>query len=117
MIEILSLVFLCRRNGSLALQKGLNVVAWVLYTIAGWFVAEIAGLFLGTLLFGNIDPKVLTDRAVFDKSNIYGLMALGLISGFGGYLIVRAILEKKPDPSEKNMGKVDINDLKPPGKN
>ncbi len=102
MIEILALVFLCRKNGNLAAQKGLPPGKWKWYTVLGWITAEIAGFIIGVLLFGN--------------ENIYGLMAIGLISAFGGYLIVKSILEKKPDTFDEDINKIGINDLRPPRK-
>lgn len=103
MIEIIALIFLCKKNGALALQKGLNSRRWKLYTVLGWIVAEMTGLIFGMALFGN--------------GNLYGLLGLGLVSAFGGYLIVKAILEKKPDSFDEDINKIGVNDLQPPRKN
>ncbi|MCB0709497.1 MAG: hypothetical protein KDC15_08935 [Chitinophagaceae bacterium] len=35
----------------------------------------------------------------FGTGNLIGLMAIGLASAFGGYLLIRYILEKKPNDS------------------
>jgi hypothetical protein len=102
MIEIIALFFLCRKNGSLAKQKGLPPRAWWLNTIAAWVVAEMVGVFLGLALFG--------------QGNLSGLMALALVSAFGGYLLVKAILEKKPDALEDDIDEIGIDDLRPPKK-
>ena len=117
MIEIFALIFLCRKNGNLALQKGLSAGTWKLYTILGWFAAEILGLLFGMLLFGNISAEALTNVAAFENSNIYGLVAIGWISAFGGYLVVKAALEKKPDSFDEDINKISVNDLRPPQKN
>lgn len=69
MLEIVALFFLCRMNGKLAAQKGLKAGTWKIYTVLAWIVAEIAGLILGLLLFG--------------QDNLAGLMAIAIVSAFG----------------------------------
>jgi hypothetical protein len=44
------------------------------------------------------------------------LAGIGLASAFGGYLIVRAILEKKPDAYEDDIDNIGVDDLRPPVK-
>lgn len=100
MVDIVALFFLCRINGKLAVQKGLKASQWRLYTILAWFVAEVMGLMLGMLLFG--------------QDNLTGLMALGLVSAFGGYLYIKHLLEKKPDVLEDDINKIGTDDLQPP---
>ncbi len=117
MPEIIILFFLCRKMGDLAVQKGLSTITWKLYTILGFFAAEIAGIILGLSLFGNIDVNALSTVEQLQKTNIYGLEAFALISAFGGYLIVKSILEKKPDSFDEDINKISINDLRPPQKN
>ena len=102
MIEIIALIFLCKKNGQLAIQKGLPAGKWKWYTVLGWLAAEITGLIFGIMLFGN--------------GNIYGLMGIGLVSAFGGYLIVKSILEKMPDSFDEDINKIGVNDLRPPDK-
>ena len=102
MLEIIALIFLCKMNGALALKKGLKPGSWKLYTIFAWIVAEITGMVLGIIFFG------------FDKKDIYSLMAIGLVSAFGGYLFVRAILEKKLDVIEEDINRIGVDDLQPP---
>ena len=103
MIEVIALFFLCKKNGALAVQKGLPAAKWKWYTVLGWIIAEMTGLFFGMLLFGN--------------GNLYGLLAIGIISAFGGYLIVKAMLEKMPDTFDEDINKIGVNDLQPPRKN
>ena len=116
LIDIIALYFLCKRNGILAVKKGLNANKWKWYTILGWLSAEIIGLIFGILLFGTGNLENLTDINSLEKSNFYGLVAIGLISAFGGYLIVKSILEKKPDLFDEEINKIGVNDLRPPGK-
>ena len=40
MLEIVALIFLTRKIGSLAERKGLKVGTWKFYTILAWFGAE-----------------------------------------------------------------------------
>jgi hypothetical protein len=102
MIEIIALIFLCRKNGQLAERKGLSPNRWKWYTVAGWVTAEFLGIILGVMLFGTMD--------------MYGLFAIGLVSAFGGYLYVNALLKKMPDDVEEDVDKIGISDLQPPRK-
>lgn len=117
MIEFFALIFLCKKNGDLALSKGVSVLKWKLITIGGWFLAEFIGLFFGILLFGSSALINIKSIDSIDKSQLYGLMAIGLISAFGGYLIVKSALEKMPDSFEDDINKINVNDLRPPQKN
>jgi len=99
-LQIVLIFFLIRRNGALAIRKGLKVVPWKLFTALAWFAAELTGWLLGALLFGN--------------TNIVAISSIGLLSAFGGYLIVRAILERKPDHIDEDINRIGVDDLKPP---
>ncbi len=116
LVEIIALFFLCRKNGALAVKKGLPASKWKWLTILGWFVAEFAGLILGMMIFGTSNFEKVTDINDLEKGNLYGIWAIGMVSAFGGYLFVRSILEKKPDMFEEDINKIGINDLRPPGK-
>ena len=83
MIEIIVLYFLTKSIGGTAVKKGLAPGRWKLMTVMSWIGFELMGLILGMVLFGT--------------ENIYSLMALGIVSAFGGYLMVKYILDKKPD--------------------
>ena len=117
MIEFFALIFLCKKNGALALSKGVSVLKWKLLTILGWFVAEVIGFIFGIMLFGKSYLVNVKSIDSIDKSDLYGLMAIGLISAFGGYLLVKAALEKMPDSFEDDINKINVNDLRPPQKN
>lgn len=99
MLEIVALIFLCKRNGEVALKKGLKPGAWKLYTVLAWLGAEIVGVILGIILF--------------TQENILGVIALGLVSAFGGYLIIKSILDKKPDIFDDEINRIGVDDLKP----
>jgi hypothetical protein len=104
MLEILAIIFLTKKNGVLAIKKGLKPGTWKLYTVVAWITTEIIGMIVGISFMG-----IGTD-------NILGLAGIGLASAFGGYLIVRAILEKKPDAYEDDIDNIGVDDLRPPVK-
>ncbi len=105
MLEIIVIVFVCIHNKNLAVQKKLKPFPWIMYTIAAWVTVEIIGLGLAVFVL-NIST-----------SNLLGLTGIGLFSGFGGYLIVRAVLEKKADPvNEDDIDRIRAEDLQPPPK-
>lgn len=91
MLEIIILYFLCKHIGKLALSKGLKPLPWKIYTILAWIAAEFIGVILGAVLFGiNIETLKYT-------SELSRLMFFSLLCAFGGYLLVRKILENRPD--------------------
>ncbi len=90
MIEIIVLYFLCKQMGAAALQKGLKPSKWKILTVVAWITGEFAGLIMGVMLFG------------FDQNNLLGLMAFAVACAFGGYLLVRASLEKMPSIPQDN---------------
>jgi len=100
MLEIIALVFLTRRIGRLAILKGLKPSSWKRYTIAAWFACEIFGCVVAAVLFGY--------------DNLFSIVSIGLGCAFGGYLMVRAILEAKPDILDEEINSISADDLKPP---
>jgi hypothetical protein len=100
MLEIIALIFITKEMGKLSLQKGLNPRTWKLYTIAGWFAAEIFGIAVGLFLLNSRD--------------LIALSLLGCIFAVGGFLIVRAALQNKPDETRKeDINRIGVDDLKP----
>jgi hypothetical protein len=102
MLEIIALIVLCKKNGNLATQKGLKPGTWKWYTVLAWIVAEMIGVMLGIALFG--------------QENIIGIMSLGLVSAFGGYLFIKSVLDKKPDSFDEEINRIGVDDLHPPRK-
>lgn len=92
MIEIIVLIILAINIGKVATRKGEKPVKWQVLTVIGWVVAELLGVMLGIMFFG--------------KGNLIGLMLLGLISAVGGYLIVKAQLDKIPDHLEDDINNI-----------
>ena len=100
MLEIIALIFFTKHIGKIAIQKGLKPGMWKAYTVACWVVFEIAGIATGVLLFNQTD--------------FLPLMFLGLISAFGGFLLIRSILQKKPDATpDDDINSIGVDDLKP----
>lgn len=83
MLELIALIFLTREIGKLAESKGLKPLRWKIYTIAGWILTEIAGIFAGVMLFG--------------KDNIFSVVLVGLTFAITSYFIIKAQLNKLPD--------------------
>ncbi|HMO61248.1 MAG TPA: hypothetical protein PKC39_01170 [Ferruginibacter sp.] len=102
MLEIIALIFLCRKNGTLAAQKGLKPGVWKLYTVLAWLLAEFIGIGLGLSMFG--------------KTNLIAVGMVGLFTAFGGYLLIKFILENKPGNFTDDVNKIGIDDLRPPKK-
>ncbi len=84
MLEIIALIFLTKKIGQIAVSKGLKPGSWKLYTILAWIAFEFTGLIAGIMLFG------------YDRNNLFGILGFGLVCAFGGYLLVKSILEKRP---------------------
>ena len=109
MVDIIVLIFLCWKNSKKAIRKGLSPRKWIWYTIAGWLITEFVGLLLGVMLLGK------TSLLLYNNQDYSALFAMCLISAFGGYLYVRAKLEKMPDSiNDDDINKIGVSDLQPP---
>lgn len=81
MIEIFALIFLARKIGDLAVQKGKRPGRWKLYMVLCWFAFEVAGFFVGAII----------------SQNIFLAFLLGLACAVGGYLLMKYKLDQMPD--------------------
>ena len=100
MLDLIVLYFLAKSIGVLAIKKGLPPLRWKLILIGVWLTFEMLGLVIGVVIFGT--------------GNLYGLLAFGLASAFGGYLLIRYILEKKPDNDiDEDVNRIGVKDLSP----
>ena len=97
MIDLILLIFLCRQIGNIARRKGLAPRKWIFNTVLTWLGFELIGLFIGVMLFG-FDKN--------DEKSLYGLMAFAMACGFGGYLLVKSTLDKKPDPMDDEINNI-----------
>ena len=107
MVDIIALYFICKKMGKLAIQKGLKPGVWKLYTVLAWFGAGMFGiLFLGMGFYTQVNDII---------ENFLLIMLIGLFSSFGGYLIIKSVLQKKPDSfDERDINSIGIDDLRPP---
>ncbi|RYY65937.1 MAG: hypothetical protein EOO13_16490 [Chitinophagaceae bacterium] len=85
MLDIIILVFLVIQVGNKARRKGLNVLKWRVLLVVAWITAEFLGLLLGVMLLG------------YDQANLPSLLLIGIVSAFGGYLLIKYNLDKYPD--------------------
>jgi hypothetical protein len=94
MLDIIILFFLCRGIKKLALEKNLKPRRWITYTIVSWFVFEGIGFNLALYWNGFTNIKTLSEIARITIENP-GIVFFSLFCGYGGYLLVKFILEKK----------------------
>lgn len=113
LVEIIALIFLCRKNGQLALQKGLKPGVWKIYTVIAWIIAEFTGCLIGVLMFVKMP---INSALQIPQSDLLGISMIALFAAFGGYLLIRYILENKPGDSNNNINEIGIDDLQPPRK-
>ena len=114
LVEIIALIFLCKKNGQVALQKGLKPGLWKLYTVIAWIVAEFTGCVIGIMMFVKMP---ITDARQIPQSDLVAISMIALFAAFGGYLLIRYILENKPNDINYDIKQIGIDDLQPPRKN
>lgn len=116
MFEIFLLAFLSYRNGQRAKEKGQNVVAWAIYTVLAFLGGMMLGIFMVIFvfcrndidlnLFSSLDPKI-RDAAQQQLLQVVGNNPLHMVTiemfAIGGYLLVRALLDKKPGKKEPEV--------------
>jgi hypothetical protein len=98
MLEIIALIFLTKKIGALAEQKGLKPGTWKLYTVLCWFGCEILGAIIGVVILGG--------------DNIILGVLLGLGCAVGSYFVLKANLNKRPDVDDE-INKIGVSDLYP----
>ena len=102
MLDIIILFFLCRNIGRMARAKGLTPLRWQLFTIVAWIVCEIIGMNLALGWMGYAEIKTLNAMmAIIIKHP--GIVMFSLFCAFGGALLVRYSLERKPDADQSGM--------------
>ena len=99
MLEIVAIILLSKKNGKLAVQKGLKSGTWVLYSVLCWIGFEIAGVLVGIISFG--------------QENIIPVYLLALILAASSYFFIRSILDKKPDAIDEDINRIGVRDLYP----
>jgi hypothetical protein len=94
MIELILLFFMCRHTGRLAAAKGLSPLTWRIFTVIAFFLFEIIGLGLA-MAQKNITPPKTLQEAQQVAVDHPGLSFFAMFVGAGGYLLIRAWLERK----------------------
>lgn len=84
-MDLILLIYLCVQIGRKAREHGLSASAWRWRLALTWLGCEFLGLIIGTMLFG------------FDRNDPIGLAMFAFACAFGGYLLVKASLDKKID--------------------
>jgi len=109
MFDLLIALLLGINNGSRARVKGQRPWLWIFITMIFMFVGEIIGMIIVLLFFNNgvVDFRALSaaspsmDQIMQQLINLFynnmSHAALILLCSFGGYLLVRYILERMPD--------------------
>jgi len=116
MLELIMMTFLSFRNGVRAKTKDQNPFMWGFIT----FFAYIAAMVIGTLFviqlfchgaidldhFSSLDLKA-RNAAAQQLAQVLSANPLNIVTidlfGIGGYLLIRYILEKKPNKKEPEV--------------
>ena len=99
MLELIAIIFLSKKNGRLAAQKGLKPGLWILYTVLCWFGFEFAGILAGV--------------AVFGKEYLMPIYLLCILLAASSYFFIRSVLNKKPDTMDEDINRIGVKDLYP----
>lgn len=116
MYRILILGYLTYRNSVRAKLKGLNQVVWGGLTVAAFFAALIVGCFVVVLYFAadnttfamlqsaNEEVRTAASERILEVMRNSPIQLITIdVFGFGGYLLIRYILEKKPNKKEPEV--------------
>jgi ABC-type transport system involved in multi-copper enzyme maturation permease subunit len=99
MLEIIAIIFLSKKNGKLAVQKGLKSSTWILYSVLCWVAFEVIGIIIGFIFFG--------------QENIMPTYLLALLFATFSYFFIRSILNKKTDTKDEDINRIGVSDLYP----
>lgn len=83
MLEIILLIFLTKKIGTLAETKGLPPKRWKLYLVLGWICAELLGAFIAVMIFGPDD--------------LFSCFLVAIGCAGSSYLLIKNYLSKLPD--------------------
>ena len=88
MLEILALIFLTQQIGQKAASKGLSTFKWKAFTVLAWVLCEFIGIFIAMAFFG--------------QGNYFAIYSIAI----GGYLLVKSLIDKQPDPLDDDIEKI-----------
>jgi hypothetical protein len=113
MFELLIAILLGINNGSRARMKGQNPGLWIFITVICMIITEVMGMFIVLLFFnhGVVDLHALSranpssmDQFTQQVADLFyndvSHSAFILLCSFGGYLLIRYILERMPDKTK-----------------
>jgi hypothetical protein len=100
MLDIIVLYFLLKKIGLLAKEKGVSSVKWKIFAALSWFVFEGIGVDFALAWAGLGEIKNVAQFSSIIINNP-GVMLFAYFCAFGGYLLVRYILERKPNQQEQ----------------
>jgi hypothetical protein len=93
MLDLLGIIYFTYIIGKRAEAKGLPVFRWRLYHVAAWILFEMVGVFIGFRIIG--------------RQNFIELNLFAVFCAFGGYLLIKYLLDKKPYPHQNNEDSID----------
>ena len=116
MFDIILIGYLAYRNGVKAKNKGQHAIAWGIATAVAYILFMLVGFFFVILNFCkdsiNLEQLSLMDKkaqqaAAQQLIQIFAANPLHTITielfGIGGFLLIRYILDRKPDKQEPEV--------------
>lgn len=104
------LVFLCSNNAKRAQAKGLTASNWIIATIVSFVTGIFAACFVLGMIIMAKNPSLIKLAQANDRARINDFMikdfaqhefiysSLIMAGAFGGYLLIRYLIEKKKSP-------------------
>jgi hypothetical protein len=92
MIEIILIIFLAQKIGSLAESKGLKGGSWKWRLVGFWLAAEFVGAFVGIIIFGT--------------DNFLSVELVAVAFAVSSYFILKRHLEKMPDSLDDDINNI-----------
>lgn len=84
MLEIILLIILTRKVGELAARKGEHKGWYKFYTVLAWIGFEILGVMISLTITRDLILNML----------------FGIVCAFGGFLLIKAKLDRLPDKGD-----------------
>jgi hypothetical protein len=95
MVDIVLLYFLVKHIGKLAEQKGQPTSTWKIFTILGWVIGGMFGLYAG-LLYVNLPNFTQLLKPQFSML-LLQVMLFYFVGGLTIYFLLRGLLQRMPD--------------------
>ena len=100
MLDIIVLFFLLKKIGIIAKQKGVSSIKWKILVVLFWFLFEGFGIDIALAWngFGEIKNVIQLTNIIITNP---GIMLFAYFCAFGGYLLIRYFLERRPNQQEQ----------------